>query len=80
MFVLISWEQGESQRDPITVCKKPHLNDGIGPVFFAFTVFLIPVLLFNFKIIVAAIVVECYPLVYNKLFSTIFCKINRVPE
>ena len=22
----------------------------------------------------------CYPLVYNKLFSTIFCKINRVPE
>lgn len=76
---MVSWEQGESQRDPITVCKKPHLNDGSGPAFFAFTIFLIPVLLFNLKIIVAAIVVEdmVIPL-YEKVAVLINLRLDQV--
>ncbi len=58
LFVLVSWEDGEGQRDSIAVREHSHLDDRVRAVFFALPIFFCTVFLLDLKVIVGAVVIK----------------------
>ena len=44
--------------DSISICKQPHLHDGIRAMLLAFPVFFLPIFLLDLKIVVRTIVIQ----------------------